>query len=89
MAPADLHFFFAGVQATPIWKVGPVKTDLGPQASAKKCIAKWEKDKPCADGAGIKWDAKALGVKAAETKKCAQAGRMQLRMHAASPRAPS
>merc|ERR1719326_133631 len=55
--------------ATPIWKVGSIKTDLGPQASAKKCIAKWEKDKPCSDGAGIKWDAKALGVKKAETRK--------------------
>jgi len=51
--------------ATAIWEVGSIKTDLGPPDAAKKC----NMEKPCVDGAGLKWDAKALGVKAAETRK--------------------
>ena len=41
----------------------------GPQGAAKKCTGKGV-SKPCADGAGIKWDAKLYGLKAAETRTC-------------------
>lgn len=56
----------AAASASAIWQVGPYKHDLGAPTGAKKCNV----EKPCATGAGIKWDPAALGVKKAETRKC-------------------
>ena len=49
---------------TPIFTPSGKKGDSRPPG-ANKC----NMEKPCKDGAGIKWDAKALGVQKAETRK--------------------
>jgi len=50
--------------ATPFWQVNK-KGISRPQKSTEGCDAL----KACAKGAGLKWDAAALGVKAADTRK--------------------
>ena len=53
-------------EASAIWVVN--KDGLGaPKPSTVKCNV----EKPCTAGAGLKWDPAALGVKAAEKRKCA------------------
>ena len=53
--------------ATPFWQVNK-KGISRPQKSTEGCDAL----KACAKGAGLKWAAAALGVKAADTRKCAK-----------------
>ena len=53
--------------ATAVWQLNPKGLAAGDSRpeGARKC----NMEKPCATGAGIKWDAAALGVKKAETRK--------------------
>ena len=55
----------------PVWAIRDKKANyLGPQGSAKKCNV----EKPCTNGAGLKWDAKALGVDKAAKRDFQKAG---------------